>query len=300
MRGQFRFECRSNVTRWVRVAIYEESLHPPRQLWKGEPCAETAKNERFRRIRFLRKRAHRSPDAVRLADRLDACCRGKPCFSGACPECGRLFQRAWVRKSSKAISALHSECTELVAMSLVLPNASVSPGELCTFDVGNMLRRLRSRLDTAEIPIAIGGVDFSFNEDENEKYSSVWCPHVYVITVATNRRRLRDKLKEFNATEDIPRPKWVSQFENIARRRSYSMKMKFCRRIGYDDLRIQRNGKERYFRNARSDRLRTAELFELVLFLDQIGFSGRTIFRGLKPLSRWSAPLKVVLPEVWL
>jgi hypothetical protein len=62
------------------------------------------------------------------------------------------------------------------------------------------------------------------------------------------------------------------------------MKMRFFRRIGYDDQRISKNGKIRYFRNTRSDKLRASERLELVLFLDEIGFAERAIFRFVKPI----------------
>jgi hypothetical protein len=62
------------------------------------------------------------------------------------------------------------------------------------------------------------------------------------------------------------------------------MKMHFARRIGYDDQRIQINGKIRYFRNTRPDDLRALERLELLLFLEKIGFANRAIFRFLKPI----------------
>ena len=60
--------------------------------------------------------------------------------------------------------------------------------------------------------------------------------------------------------------------------------MHFARRIGYDDQRVQSNGKIRHFRNTRPDRLRAIQRLELLLFLDQIGFAERSIFRFVKPV----------------
>ena len=273
----------SNEKVWVITAIRNEKRHPSDQLWKGEPTAEEAKKHRFKRIEFLRRHGKASPDALQLADRLDNCSRRTRCISGACPECGRLFQRAWVRATQKPISGMKDIDLELVALSLVLPKSGVAKGELHTCDVSNLQRQIKYRLDNAEIGIAIGAFDFSFNEDKHGKYHSFWCPHAYVITSTDDKRALAKRLMGFRPTTEIPRPKRITPFRNTARRRSYSMKIHFKRRIGYDDERIE-NGKNRSCRNTSSDRLRADELFELLLYLDQIGFAARAIFRGIKPI----------------
>ena len=54
-------------------------------------------------------------------------------------------------------------------------------------------------------------------------------------------------------------------------------------RIGYDSQRT-RNGTLQSCRNTSRDRLRADELLELLLYLDQIGFAARAIFRGVKPV----------------
>jgi hypothetical protein len=269
---------------WVSAAVNDEERKSPDQLWQDEPSKDDVTEDRLKRIRFLRKHSKNNPEISRLAERLENCYRKHRCLSGACPECGRLMQRAWVRESRKLISSLEAEHTELVALSLVLPNSGVAQGALKSFDVKNLQRRLKYRLDRAWVDVAIGSIDFSFNEDEEGKHQGFWCPHVYLITAADDRRRLRTRLTGFEGTTEIPRPKKVMPFENTAHRRSYAMKMHFTRRIGYDDQRIQDNGKIRYFRNTRIDRLRAIEHLELVLFLDKIGFADRAIFRLITPV----------------
>jgi hypothetical protein len=268
---------------WIAAAIKIEEGKVPDQLWKNAPTAEDAKHNRLKAAKFLRKHGKRNSEALRVAERLEDCCRERRCLSGACPECGRLLQRVWVRESRKLISSLEVERTELVALSLVLPNSAVARGALRSFDLKNMQRRLKLRLDQAGISAAIGGIDFSFNEDEDGKYPGFWCPHVYLITPTADRRRLRRKLNGFECTTRIPRPKKITRFENTARRRSYAMKMQFERRIGYDDHRVRKE-KVRECRNTWSDRLRAIQRFELLLFLDQIGFADRAIFRFVKPV----------------
>jgi hypothetical protein len=232
---------------WIAAAINAEEKKPPDQLWKGEPTNEAIKGYRLKRTKFLRKHGQNNPEALQVAERLENCCRKHRCFSGACPECGRLMQRAWVRESRKLISSLEAEDTEPVALSLVLPNSGVAQGALKAFDVKNVQRRLKSRLDQAGIGAAIGSIDISFNEDHEDKYQGFWCPHAYLITTAEDRRRLRTRLTGFEGSTEIPRPKKVMPFKNTARRRSYAMRMHFTRRIGYDDQWIQDDGEIRYF-----------------------------------------------------
>lgn len=268
---------------WIAAAIRAEPRKSPHQLWKGEPSKDDVKEDRLKRIKFLRN--HRSNvEALRLAEQLEGCCPKHRCLSGACPECGRLLQRAWVRESGPLIRSISGYGNELVALSLVLPNSVVAQGSLKSFDVRNMQRQLKSRLDDADINVAIGAIDFSFNEDEQGKYPGFWCPHAYVIAATENRHRLAARLNGFIPSPEIPHPTKVTPFKNTADRRSYAMKMHFARRIGYDDQRIKINEKIRYFRNTRPDTLRAIERLELVLFLDQIGFGERAIFRFVKPV----------------
>jgi hypothetical protein len=273
----------SNLKTWVAAAINAEEQKSLHQLWKGELTVDQAQENRLKRIRFLRKNAKSHGDALPVADRLEACCPKHRCLSAACPECGRLLQRAWVRESRSLISLLESPDIELVALSLVLPDSVVAQGALKSFDLKNMRRRLKSRLDDADVDVAVGAVDFSFNEDELGRYPGFWCPHVYLITTTADSRRLRRKLNGFECTTKIPRPKKIVRFENTARRRSYAMKMRFERRIGYDDQQVRKE-KVRGFRNTRTDRPRAIERLEHLLFLDQIGFAERAIFRLVKPV----------------
>jgi hypothetical protein len=275
-----------DVRDWVIKAIAKEIQKTAERLWGGEPTAEEVEDGRLKRVRFLRGHSRSNPNALRVAERLEACSRGNPCLSGACPECGRFFQRAWVRKSRAVIRSMSVLDAELIAISLVPPKSRVPQGQLQRFDAVNMQRRVKYRFDGADIGVAIGGIDFSFNEDRNGSYSPFWCPHAYIITATNNRKVLASKLTDFGITIEIPRPKKITKFNNIALRRSYSMKMHFHRRIGYDDQRKQEDESIRYFRNSSRDRLRAVERIELFIFLDQIGFAARAIFRGIKPTMR--------------
>src|SRR5690349_14070052 len=105
MRNQFDSRKCSDVKQWVISAIRDEEQCPPDQIWKHEPTAEYIYEERLRRIKFLRKHSNTHLDALVIAKRLESCEPRHRCLSGACPECGRLFQRWFVRRSGKFIAS---------------------------------------------------------------------------------------------------------------------------------------------------------------------------------------------------
>jgi hypothetical protein len=132
---------------------------------------------------------------------------------------------------------------------------------------------------------ALGGIDFSLNEDKDRKYEPFWCPHFYLITSTDNAKGLKRKLKEiFEKDYRIPRPIKISDFDNLARRRSYAYKIIFKRRIGIDTEKKRKDGTVRKCRDTSYDRLRAAERLELFVYLDQCGFAKRFVFWGAKPV----------------
>jgi hypothetical protein len=272
------------VKPWVIAAINNESRYPSDQLWKKEPSAEYIHDEHLGRIKFLRKHSATNPAALTLADRLESCEPKHRCLSGACPECGRLLQRWFVRRSKKLIAEhIDKQEHELVAISIVPYDPIVQPGQLHTIDIVNLQRRLKYALEAVGIGVALGGIDFSFNQDREEKYQPFWSAHFYLITSAENKTTLRKKLlRIYLKSDEVPRPVYFPSFRNKAYRRSYVLKMNFGRRIGYIEFKNQ-NGKIRRCRNTSSDRLRATERLELFIYLDQIGLADRVIFRGAKP-----------------
>jgi hypothetical protein len=276
-----------DVKPWVIAAITDESRYPADRLWKKEPTAEFTYDERLRRIKFLRKHSKTDPKAAVLALRLESCEPDQRCLSGACPECGRLFQRWFVRCSKKFIAKHISRPNhELVAVSVVPWSPTASLGQLLKVDVVNLQRRLKYALKKADLDVALGAIDFSFNEDHEQKFLPFWSPHFYLITSTADKAILKKNLcKLFSKAEEIPRPVKISFFRNKARRRSYALKMNFRRRIGYNDI---KNIKEiiRKCRNASYDKLRAAERLELFMYLDQIGFADRVIFLSAKPVMK--------------
>jgi hypothetical protein len=283
----------TDVRDYVIAAIEREKKRDQKQLWRKEPSKLSVQQERMRRVRFLRKHSLHHVRAGVVADRLDACEPRNRCFSGACPECCRLFQRAIVRSSKHFISTLQSPNQELVAITIVQRTAIRSPGQLHSLSISNMQRQLKYALDKLGITAAIGGIDFSYNEDYDVGYSPFWCPHFYLITATKDRGELSRELRKlFRPTVDIPKPFRVRRFQNVGYRRSYAWKMNFERRIGYTEIKKYKGGHYRKYRNTRRDDLRAIERLELFIHLNDIGLASRIIFVGAKPIV-YSAELRI-------
>jgi hypothetical protein len=285
MRRRPRPEDYPDVIPWVARAIVDECQKPSKPLWKDAPTPKDAHDERLRRIRFLRKYGRTAPMATLVANRLDACESTRRCLSGACPECARLFQRWFVRRSEAIISNWQSNPGyDLIAICIVPSSPIVSRGKLNDFSIKNLQRRLKSALARAAVNSAIGGIDISLNEDRDEKFKPFWSLHHYLITSVGDRKRVKTKLRElFHATDEVPRPVKITSFTNNGRRRSYALKMHFRRRIGYDETKTK-SGNPRKCRNTSFDRLRARERVELFIYLDQIGLAARVIFCGIRPI----------------
>ena len=272
----------SNVKTWVVKAIAEESNNPPDRMWKGEPSAETISDEQLKRIRFLRKHGKSDSELNSIADCLELCEPRNPCCSGACPQCSRLFQRFYVRQSRKQIQDIIArEGKELIGICIIPSFPLVRPGQLKHFSIANFQRRIKAALDASGVKFGIGGIDFSFNEDRENKWQPFICPHIYLIASTDDRDKLRRILKKiFMKSDEVKRQIKLPRFQNNAYRRSYSLKMIFKRRISYYKLRKEKQTKSR---NTSNDKLRVDQRIELFKYLHQIGFAARVIFRGLKP-----------------
>jgi hypothetical protein len=202
------------------------------------------------------------------------------------------LQRWLVRRAKTFIrDEIEDTKANLVAVTIVPAKPIIRLFELPIFSVRNLQRRLKHLFDKAEIKIALGGIDISFNEDSNGKYRPFWCVHAYVVTSTANRDRLRKTLKQlFQNDQRIPRPVKISDFENNPRRRSYIFKAQFIRRVGVDT--VKSVNEQRHCRNTSRDKLRARERIQLFQFLDQIGLAERCLFRHAKPVIK-SAKVRI-------
>jgi hypothetical protein len=175
---------------------------------------------------------------------------------------------------------------DLIAISIVPCSGIVEPGELHKFSLHDFERRIRYALDKANIKVALGGIDFSYNEDKNGNFEPFWSVHLYLITFTTDRECLRRKLKKLFPKEDrIPRPMKITDFKNLRRRRSYVLKTQFRRRITCNVTKTH-DGHVRTCRNTTYDKLRAKERGELFTCLARWGLADRLIFRGAKPVTK--------------
>ena len=273
----------SNAKAWVVKAIAEEGKNPPDRMWKKEPSAEKISDEQLKRIRFLRKYGKTDPTLILIADCLDRCEKRNRCYSGACLECGRLFQRFYVRRSKRIIrDIIARQGKELIGICIIPSSPLVRPGQLKYFSIANFQRRIKAALDTAGVKTGIGGIDFSFNEDRDQKWQPFICPHIYLIASTDDREKLRRMLKPiFPKTIEVHRPIKLPLFQNNAYRRSYSLKMIFKLRINY--YKKRKGNPTKKSRNTSNDDLRVDQRIELFKYLHEIGLAARVIFRGLKP-----------------
>lgn len=69
--------------------------------WPGAPTAADAKKARKRYIKRLRRFTPDFPEAKKLAKIVARCKKSRRCMGGACPECGRAFQRFFVCEVGK-------------------------------------------------------------------------------------------------------------------------------------------------------------------------------------------------------
>jgi hypothetical protein len=77
----------------VKVLSDEHRFSDDPPIWAGAPSSRAAQSTRERSIKRLRRFAPGIPKADQLAKILARCKRRRRCMSGACPECGRAFQR---------------------------------------------------------------------------------------------------------------------------------------------------------------------------------------------------------------
>ena len=280
-RRKFSSKKYSNAKAWVIKAIAQEETEPAHQMWKKEPPADYQFNERLRRIRFLRKHGEADPELYLIADCLEQCEPRNRCCSGACPECSRLFQRFYVRHSKRPIhDIIAREGNELIGICIIPSSPLVRHGQLKHFSIANLQRRIKAALDAAGIKSGISGIDFSFNEDRENKWQPFICPHIYLIAATDDREKLRRTLKKIiPKTDEVHRPIKLPLFHNTAYRRSYSLKMIFKRRISHYKMRKEKPTKSR---NTSTDKLRVDQRIELYKYLHKIGLAARIIFRWIE------------------
>ena len=174
--------------------------------WPGAPTAEEAQDRRL----FCAKRLRRfklTSEALKLAARLKACRPGKRCQSGACPECGRAFQRGFVHSTTCLMAATKNE-GELVSISIVFPEARVPSSDITELSVTESMVAVTEALqNSSDIEWMIGGIDVSLNDDTQRGLQEEWQLQLYGIAMVKNRVGLGSLLRsKFERTKEVLRP----------------------------------------------------------------------------------------------
>ena len=174
--------------------------------WPGAPTADDAKKARKRYIKRLKRFFPQFPEAAKLAKILARCKRRRRCMSGACPECGRAFQR-WFVAEVKDLASNKSLLT-FTALSIAFPRHRTAEDKLDTLNTTKMKRDVTETIkDLDLIHWMAGGIDLSLNDDTQKNHGVLWQPQFYGFADVTSREVLSKVLRDrFIASKPAPRP----------------------------------------------------------------------------------------------
>ena len=122
----------------VRVLADEQLYRDGAPTWPGAPTSNNAKKARKGYIKRLKRFSPQLPEAAKLAEILARCKRRRRCASGACPECGRAFQRFFVSEVKDLAS--NESLLKLTAVSIAFPRHRTADDKLDTLNTTKMKR----------------------------------------------------------------------------------------------------------------------------------------------------------------
>lgn len=267
---------------------------PP--TWKEGASQRHAKTrqqaieERRQLVNELRRYGKDDADALDLADRLERCHRNHRCRSGACPECLRAFQRAFVMATDTLIKADQRPFTILS----ILGTSRYREDRLNAKDPFSRLQvKLAKRLHRAGVGIALGGFDISANEHQTAQFRPHWQPHAWILVPTVDLepalRELRKSFAKRAAGHDskpkrgrrtVIRPIVCKAFDGDLAGLAYAVKGDFLRRVTLPKVTNQ-DGSTKTRRNSRTRPLRPQQKVELRLMLDRAGLHGRIFIHGM-------------------
>jgi hypothetical protein len=266
--------------------------------WQGAPTGEQAEERRL----FCAKRLRRF-EALELAARLKVCRPGERCGSGACPECGRAFQRWFVHSTTALISASDSS-GDLVSVSIVPPKARAPSFDITTLSLADSIAAVTQALeDSSDIEWMVGGIDVSLNDDTQKGLQREWQPQLYGIAMVKDRDALRSQLRSiFERTNDVSRPVQIKTCDGSARVISYAYKTEFVERIAYYAP-ISRKRKSRKCWMTRKVSLRPRDHARLMEWLDSVGLAQRLFLfqvQTVKAMSGVTLKVRISIGELWI
>jgi len=145
------------------------------------------------------------------------------------------------------------------------------------------IRRTKDKIGRAGIRTLIGAVDWSFNEDKG-KNRKRWYRHIHCVIADGGTDAVLEALKErFPKSRDVHKPVRVTQWDGDPKALRYLVKQPTKRRISFIGKRFDKtSGKHRKCRDTDKQPLRSRDRLELLLHLDDIGFSGRLFLKGVQ------------------
>jgi hypothetical protein len=200
--------------------------------WPGAPTSKDAKKARRSYIKRLRRFARQFPEANKLADVLARCKRRRRCMSGACPECGRAFQRWFV--SQVVALAGDSGADGLNSISVIFLKHRTPEDQLIGLAAGGMKRSMSETIKNADdLAWIAGGIDLSLNDDVQKKQGIAWQPQLYAIAEADVSGLSKVLRERFSPTQSARRPVQIKACDGSETAVSYAFKTEFIRRIAY-------------------------------------------------------------------
>lgn len=270
----------------VRAVLSHEELYKdgPPQWLEGRSkrrcrTAAEAQRERHKATKRLRRFGRDNPQALALAARLDNCIQQSRCGSGACPECGRAFQR-WLVGANSGFLRGHAAGSTI--LSLVPCGGIAAPGKLGVAAAVASKQFSRFAIASVGIEVAFGALDLSYNEERQGGFAPHWSPHLRVHFPGQLSKDAEAELRALFGRcpcHGIARPVQMASFDGNLAGLAYTFKPEVGRRQSYRQVKgIAKGGRE--CRNTRGRPLTGEQAVEAAIFLHRLGLAGRLLVHG--------------------
>ena len=139
---------------------------------------------------------------------------------------------------------------------------------------------LRKQLVRAHLRhlVVLGGIDFSFNEDSQERWTPHWQPHWQLAVEGCSSEEFIKALKAWYSKDPkdkaCPKPIYTDEIDNPIEQLSYLVKPFFERRVSYTD----KDGKS----DAKDWPLKPKQLREIAVFMDRFDMTDRLFMQNVR------------------
>jgi hypothetical protein len=233
---------------------------------------ETLEDALQRRREHRRKLKRGKNRQRRVAVALSRCRRNHRCGSEACRVCMREFRISWAGEAIKIIA----QRTHWVSCSIIPKGLLIPFGSLSKFDLNTAIKRIRKRLERAEVisdRIVLGGLDLSLNFEQNKRIG--WQFHLHLVIEGANDSRLEAAVrKAFPPEPTALAPYNFAQVSDPLGVITYAYKALIERRSGF----VGSDGKHRI----KNQPLKGADIRELAPFLSKYEVGARLILSGVR------------------